>query len=326
MKETTGLLMNSSPSTTPIWAPSFKKTNTHIVDILRRTWAPILVLATVMFPFAQFFEYMTNHPDQVPNGQMLGPVGSLLIAVFYSVTFLLIAPLRIRESLLNRPNSSLSDFAQRHFNRLLVENLRAIASILLWTLALIIPGVYRQLRLYFVSYVVFFDKEKNIQFQQGNTNFLTESYGLAPVSIDKVAEKKAREKYGNQSEETTTIEFDEYFHDFGKVFKGSSNKHVFRFKNIGSVPCTIQSAKASCGCTIPKKPEKPVLPGEYGELEVVFKPKDSQVGTEVKKTVTVVANTIPNPIKLDIKSFATGVYFVKIQSDQKSFVQKLVKE
>ena len=126
---------------------------------------------------------------------------------------------------------------------------------------------------------------------------------ISAGKVDKVAEKKAREKYGNQSEETTTIEFDEYFHDFGKVFKGSSNKHVFRFKNIGSVPCTIQSAKASCGCTIPKKPEKPVLPGEYGELEVVFKPKDSQVGTEVKKTVTVVANTIPNPIKLDIKSF-----------------------
>ena len=30
--------------------------------------------------------------------------------------------------------------------------------------------------------------------------------------------------------------------------------------------------------------------------------------------------------ELNIKSFATGVYFVKIQSDQQTFVQKLVKE
>ena len=38
--------------------------------------------------------------------------------------------------------------------------------------------------------VLFFDKEKNIQFQQGNVNFLTDSYGLTTVSLDKIAEKK----------------------------------------------------------------------------------------------------------------------------------------
>lgn len=128
------------------------------------------------------------------------------------------------------------------------------------------------------------------------------SSSISAGKVDKNAAKAAQEKYGNTSA-TTTIEFDHYNHDFGKVFKGSVNTYVFRFKNIGSVPCNIKDAKASCGCTIPKKPEKPVLPGEYGELEVVFKPKDSQVGTLVNKTVTVTANTVPNPIKLEIKAF-----------------------
>ncbi|MFQ3337106.1 MAG: hypothetical protein ACI9E3_001117 [Flavobacteriales bacterium] len=36
--------------------------------------------------------------------------------------------------------------------------------------------------------VLFFDKEKNIQFQQSSTNFLKESFGLSALSLDKVKE------------------------------------------------------------------------------------------------------------------------------------------
>ncbi|MEN8958390.1 MAG: SPOR domain-containing protein [Flavobacteriales bacterium] len=35
--------------------------------------------------------------------------------------------------------------------------------------------------------VLFFDKEKNIQFQQSSTNFLKESFGLSPLSLDRIA-------------------------------------------------------------------------------------------------------------------------------------------
>lgn len=35
--------------------------------------------------------------------------------------------------------------------------------------------------------VLFFDKEKNIQFQQASTNFLKESYGLSSISMEKLA-------------------------------------------------------------------------------------------------------------------------------------------
>jgi len=37
--------------------------------------------------------------------------------------------------------------------------------------------------------VLFFDKEKNIQFQQASSNFLNESFGLSPIKIDKTPDR-----------------------------------------------------------------------------------------------------------------------------------------
>ena len=102
---------------------------------------------------------------------------------------------------------------------------------------------------------------------------------------------------------TTTIEYEVVEHDFGDVFYPSDNKFTFKFTNTGSEPLVISDAKASCGCTVPRKPEKPVLPGEVGELDVVFKPKEGQIGQEVTKRITITANTEPNNLTyLDIKA------------------------
>ncbi len=101
---------------------------------------------------------------------------------------------------------------------------------------------------------------------------------------------------------TTTIKYDVVEHDFGDVFYPSDNKYTFKFTNTGSEPLVISDAKASCGCTVPRKPEKPVLPGEVGELDVVFKPKEGQVGQDVTKRITITANTEPNTTYLDIKA------------------------
>ena len=40
--------------------------------------------------------------------------------------------------------------------------------------------------------VLFFDKEKNIQFQQSSKNFLKESFGLSTLSIDKLKEETVK--------------------------------------------------------------------------------------------------------------------------------------
>lgn len=109
--------------------------------------------------------------------------------------------------------------------------------------------------------------------------------------------------YEDPNKGLTNIKFEEVVHDFGTVPAVSENKHIFKFTNTGREPLIIKDAKASCGCTIPKKPEKPIPPGEEGELEVVFKPKTGQAGTTVNKTVTITAN-IPG-----------GSTIVKIKAD-----------
>lgn len=102
------------------------------------------------------------------------------------------------------------------------------------------------------------------------------------------------------SGEKTTIEYMETEFDFGSVQYPSENLHTFKFKNTGNKPLVIESATASCGCTVPNKPEEPILPGEIGELDVIFRPKEGQQGQNINKRVTVVANTEPKQTYLQI--------------------------
>lgn len=102
--------------------------------------------------------------------------------------------------------------------------------------------------------------------------------------------------------EETTIEYFELKHDFGNVFYPSDNKYTFKFKNTGDKPLVIEKATASCGCTVPNKPEEPILPGEIGELDVIFRPKSGQVGQSVTKKITVTANTNPKETFLEISA------------------------
>ncbi len=106
----------------------------------------------------------------------------------------------------------------------------------------------------------------------------------------------------NKPAGTTTIEYMELEHDFGTVKYPSENLYTFKFKNTGKVPLIIESATASCGCTIPNKPEEPILPGQIGELDVIFSPKEGQQGELVTKKITVLANTDPEQTYLEIKA------------------------
>ncbi len=90
---------------------------------------------------------------------------------------------------------------------------------------------------------------------------------------------------------TTTMQFMEEEYNFGTINQGEVVSHTFKFKNTGSEPLIITDAKASCGCTVPKKPNEPVAPGETGELVVEFN-SAGKSGAQTKQ-VTVTANTNP---------------------------------
>jgi hypothetical protein len=99
------------------------------------------------------------------------------------------------------------------------------------------------------------------------------------------------EPAAEQMENTTIQWLDSTFVDLGKKPEGKEIEISFRFKNTGNKPLVIQSVSASCGCTVPEKPEKPFAPGEEG----VIKAKFNGIGNgEVRKDVHVTANTNPS--------------------------------
>lgn len=89
----------------------------------------------------------------------------------------------------------------------------------------------------------------------------------------------------------TSVQIIDSAYNFGKVTEGEIVEYSFRFKNTGNKPLIITNASASCGCTVPEKPEKPIEPGDTGFLKVKFN-SDHRVGT-VHKTVTVSSNAEP---------------------------------
>ncbi len=86
---------------------------------------------------------------------------------------------------------------------------------------------------------------------------------------------------------TAKIEFKSETIDYGEIAKGSDGVRVFEFTNTGTAPLVISNVKSSCGCTIPKKPEDPILPGKTGQIEVKY--DTNRVGP-IRKAITVTSN------------------------------------
>lgn len=82
-------------------------------------------------------------------------------------------------------------------------------------------------------------------------------------------------------------------HDFGEVKEGPKAVHIFKFKNTGNEPLIIQTASASCGCTVPSWPKQPILPGKEGELKVEYNTQ-GRVGP-INKDIYIMSNAVNNP-------------------------------
>lgn len=96
--------------------------------------------------------------------------------------------------------------------------------------------------------------------------------------------------------------FEKVEHDFGNIIQNTPQETVFTFTNTGDAPLIITDAKSTCGCTVPKKPDGPVSPGETGELVVKF---NGSGANAVTKVITVTANTAKGTEQLKIKAFVT---------------------
>ena len=91
--------------------------------------------------------------------------------------------------------------------------------------------------------------------------------------------------------DTTSVQMIDSTYNFGTVNDGEKVEYSYRFRNTGKKSLIVSSAVASCGCTVPEKPEEPIKPGETGFLKVVFNSK-GRVGP-VHKEITVTSNAYP---------------------------------
>lgn len=119
----------------------------------------------------------------------------------------------------------------------------------------------------------------------------------APVSpVEKTDEEKPEGPL-------PVFEFKEDSYDFGTINEGDEVEHTFAFTNTGDAPLIIQSARGSCGCTVPTWPKEPIPVGGAGEITAKFNSKGKP--NMQNKTVTITANTWPKKTTLRIKAMVT---------------------
>ena len=93
------------------------------------------------------------------------------------------------------------------------------------------------------------------------------------------------------------ITFEKTIINYGTIDKGTNGVRDFVFTNTGNAPLIISNVKSTCGCTIPKKPEKPILPGESDKIQVKYDTK--RIGF-IRKSISVTSNASNPSVVLKI--------------------------
>ena len=94
------------------------------------------------------------------------------------------------------------------------------------------------------------------------------------------------------------IEFKETTLQYGTITKGGNGVREFTFTNTGDAPLIITAVSSTCGCTIPEKPKKPIMPGQTGHIKVKY--NTNKIGP-IRKSIRVIANVKDSPITLQIR-------------------------
>ena len=117
--------------------------------------------------------------------------------------------------------------------------------------------------------------------------------GVLSLSVNGQTEEDIKKDYTGP-----VFEFENKVIDYGEIAANSDGNRVFKFKNVGKSPLIISNVKGSCGCTVPTKPEEPIMPGETGEIKVKY--ATNRIGP-FSKTVTITSNAYESTVVLKIK-------------------------
>lgn len=133
---------------------------------------PLWILSELM---DQYFALGARLATRGSPEQMMAQVGQLATAVTVSFVLILLLPIRIQDWQQRRkPYRSWMTVAHEHGGPLFIEGLRMTGVVILWALLLILPGIYKQIRLLFVPFVVLLDA----RYQAGEVDALERSADL----------------------------------------------------------------------------------------------------------------------------------------------------
>jgi len=119
--------------------------------------------------------------------------------------------------------------------------------------------------------------------------------GFITYSINAQEKKEIIKK---QDSNAPVFEFVTEVIDYGKVSLNANGVRVFKFKNVGKSPLIIKRIQSTCGCTIPKKPTEPIMPGKTGEIEVKY---ETNKAGGFSKAITIYSNASEPVKRLRIK-------------------------
>jgi len=91
------------------------------------------------------------------------------------------------------------------------------------------------------------------------------------------------------------IQVDKEVHDYGDIPYGGDGTCEFKVTNTGTEPLIMSKCKGSCGCTVPKCDQNPILPGESSIVSVKY---DTKRSGPINKSVTINSNAGNEPAKV----------------------------
>ena len=115
------------------------------------------------------------------------------------------------------------------------------------------------------------------------------------------------------------IKFNKTIIDYGTIEKGADGTKTFEFTNTGDAPLVISKVNSSCGCTVPKKPDGAIMPGETGEIQVKY---DTNRVMPIRKTITVLSNAETPTVALKIKGNVIDPASKSVMAKEKSILEQ----
>ncbi len=150
-------------------------TSQAIVPLFKSSFGLLIPIGIISEGMKYYFSLAPQLAPRDSSLQMLSQIGDFTVSLTASFLLILLIPIRLDDWYHKRPFQKWLGIVQPNGWPLFVEGFRMTGQILLWSLLLIIPGIYKQIQYLFVPFVVLFDSE----YKSGKVDALNKSAQLS---------------------------------------------------------------------------------------------------------------------------------------------------